>query len=81
MSYPAGAFTVAARILGSVTLSPQQVTQLRAIDRKYQQALFSVLDGAQRAPTNAEISPLDDIAARDILEMLTPDQLAALPRR
>jgi hypothetical protein len=81
MIAPIGAFTVAARILGNVTLSPQQVTQLRAIDRKYQQALFSALDGAQRAPTSAEISPLDDMAARDILEMLTPDQMAALPGR
>ncbi len=80
MSYPAGAFTVAARILGNVTLSPQQVTQLRAIDHTYQQALFTALDGAQRAPTSAEISPLDEMAAREILEMLTPDQLAALPR-
>ncbi|HKW10744.1 MAG TPA: hypothetical protein VJO33_10210 [Gemmatimonadaceae bacterium] len=81
MIAPIGAFTVAARILGNVKLSPQQLTQLRAIDRKYQQALFGVLDGAQRAPTSSEISPLDEMAARDILEMLTPDQRAALSRR
>ena len=81
MSNAMGAFTVAARLLGNLTLSPAQLAQLRAIDRKYQQALFTLLDGTQRAPTAAEISTLDDSAARDILAMLTPDQLAALPVR
>ena len=79
MGEATGAFTVAARLLGSVTLSRSQLAQLRAVDRKYQQALFDLLDGSQRAPTTGEILTLDEIAARDILAMLTPDQLAALP--
>lgn len=81
MSEVTSAFSVAARLIGNLTLSPWQLTQLRAIDRKYQQALFALLDGAQRAPSPAEVAPLDDMAARDILDMLTPDQLAALPSR
>ena len=81
MSDATSAFTVAKRMLGDLTLSPPQLAQLRAIDRKYQQALFTLLDGAQRAPTTAEILPLDEMAARDILAMLTPEQLAALPAR
>ena len=70
MKGPTSAFTVAARMVDLGTLSPQQMTQLRALDHKYQQALFIMLDGAQRAPTSAEISALDDMAARDIAEML-----------
>lgn len=81
MRAPTGAFSVASRLLGTVTLSPQQLSQLRAIDRTYQQALFTLLDGANRSPTIAEIAPLDEMAARDILAMLTPEQLAALPPR
>jgi hypothetical protein len=79
MSDATGAFTVAARLLGNVTLSPPQLTQLRAIDRTYQQALFTLLNGSQRAPTILEVLTLDEIAARDFLAMLTPNQLAALP--
>ena len=71
MNGPTSAFTVAARMVDIGTLSPQQMTQLRALDHKYQQALFTMLDGAQRAPTSAEISALDDMAARDIVEVLT----------
>ena len=73
MKGPTSAFTVAARLCGNRTLSPQQMAQLRAIDRKYQQALFTMLDGAQRAPTSAEIAALDDMAASDIAEMLMRD--------
>jgi hypothetical protein len=69
-----GAFAVAKRVLGDLTLTVGQLAQLRAIDRKYQQGLFTLLDGAQRAPTSAEIAQLDEIAMRDILEMLTPGQ-------
>ena len=74
MSEGIGAFAVARRMLGDLPLTVGQLTQLRAIDRKYQQALFTLLDGGQRPPTSAEIAPLDEIAARDILEMLTPEQ-------
>lgn len=81
MSDATSAFSVAARILGDVTLSPWQLTQLRAIDRRYQQALFGLLDGARRRPTTAEVAPLDESAAQSIFEILTPEQLAALPPR
>ncbi|HKW47794.1 MAG TPA: hypothetical protein VJN70_10125 [Gemmatimonadaceae bacterium] len=74
MRGPHGAYTVAERMLGNLALTPQQSGQLRAIDHKYQQALFTMLNGAQRAPTITEMSQLDEIAARDIRVMLTPDQ-------
>jgi len=74
MSDGIGAFAVAKRVLGELTLTVGQLTQLRAIDRKYQQALFTLLNGADRPPTSAEIAQLDEIARRDILDMLTPDQ-------
>lgn len=74
MNEATGAFAVAARLLGDLTLSAGQLAQLRAIDRKYQQALFTLLDGAQRPAPSAEIARLDESAARDILEMLTPEQ-------
>jgi hypothetical protein len=78
MSDVTSAFGVAARLIAKVTLSPWQASQLRAIDRKYQQTLFELLAGEQRSPTTAEVASLDDMAAREILAMLTPDQLAAL---
>jgi len=81
MSDAAGAFAVAARLIGDVSLTRSQWAQLRAIDRRYQQALFTLLGGAQRAPTAAELAPLDDAAARDIVAMLTPEQLKVLPPR
>jgi hypothetical protein len=37
------AFTVAAQLLGDVELSPFQLTQLRAINRKYYQKLYTLL--------------------------------------
>jgi hypothetical protein len=71
---PTGAFTVAKQLLGDVFLTAGQLAQLRAIDRKYQQALFALLDGSARHPTDAERLQLDAIAKADILEMLTPEQ-------
>jgi hypothetical protein len=38
------AFTVAAEMLGDMRLSPGQLAQLRAIDAKYQQRLFTLLN-------------------------------------
>ena len=74
MRAPVGAFSLVERMLGDLKLSVGQWTQLRAIDHKYQQSLFTLLDGAARAPTSEEIEKLDEVAAREILEMLTPDQ-------
>jgi Spy/CpxP family protein refolding chaperone len=71
---PTSAFTVAKQLLGDMSLTPGQLAQLRAIDRKYQQALFTLLGGSQRRPTDSERSRLDAIARAEILEMLTPEQ-------
>ena len=81
MTEAIGAFAVAKRMLGDLTLTAGQLTQLRAIDRKYQQALFALLDGADRPPTSAEVAQLDEIAAREVLDMLTPDQRTQARRR
>jgi len=78
---PAGAFSVAARLLNGMTLTPGQTAQLRAIDHKYQQSLHTMLKGAPRAPTEAERAQLDDTTAREIMEMLTPEQRTRLERK
>lgn len=78
MREPASACTVAAGLLPSIALTPSQTAQLRAIDHKYQQSLYTMLAGAPRAPTATEQSGLDDAAARDILNMLTPEQRALI---
>ena len=71
---PASAFSVAERLLGRVTLTTGQIAHLRAIDHKYQQSLYAMLDGARRAPTATERLQLDGAAAREIMEILTPEQ-------
>jgi len=78
---PASAFTVAERLLAGIPLTVSQSGRLRAIDHKYQQALYTMLAGARRPPTAAERSQLDDMAARDIMEMLTPEQRARAKNR
>jgi Spy/CpxP family protein refolding chaperone len=65
-------------MLGDITLTASQTAQLRAIDHKYQQCLYTMLEGARRAPTDAERSQLDDVAARDIMKMLTSEQRGRL---
>ena len=77
----ASAFAVARRVLAGITLSVGQTGQLRAIDHKYQQSLYTMLEGARRAPTDAERSLLDDSAADDIMKMLTAEQRRALEAR
>ena len=81
MNEATGAFAVGARLLGDLRLSAWQLAQLRAIDRTYQQALFTLLDGGERPATSAEIARLDERAARDILEMLTPEQRQRVAHR
>jgi Spy/CpxP family protein refolding chaperone len=71
---------VARRLLASLALTPGQSAQLRAIDHKYQQSLYNMLQGADRAPTDAERAGLDDCAAREIMNMLTPEQRNRLGR-
>jgi len=77
---PASAYSVAARILERITLTPSQTAKMRAIDHKYQQALYAMLGGADRAPTALERARLDDEAEREIMEMLTDEQRARSDR-
>ena len=83
------AFTVAKALLGDLSLTVGQLTQLRAIDHKYQQRLYTLLHAEERggraiagqtAPTSAEIAELDRLAETDILDMLTPEQRMRIGR-
>jgi hypothetical protein len=64
------ALAEAARMLGDMELSPGQLAQLRALDRKYAQRRF---EGGRPAD-------LLDLLRSDILAMLTPEQERALRR-
>ena len=89
------AFTTAAQMLGAVrltTLTPGQLAQLRAIDRNYQQRVYTLrhavggdadLPGApaERELTAAEVEELRATIAAAIVEMLTPEQRSAVGRR
>ena len=66
------ALTEAARMLGDLELSPGQLAQLRALDRKYAQQRF--------AGRRSDADLLDRLRS-DILAMLTPEQERALQRK
>ena len=82
-------YEIAAEMLGDVTLSSWQVAELRAIDRKYQQRLFTLLHrggdragpGAEGAVTAEEAAELRHRVVTDILAMLTPEQRRILDQR
>ena len=59
-------------MLGDLELSPGQLAQLRALDRKYAQRLFE-----RRQPE----ATLRAMLRSDILAMLTPEQERALGRK
>jgi hypothetical protein len=65
------ALAEAARMLGDMELSPGQLAQLRALDRKYAQQRF------ERRRSDAELL---DLLRSDILAVLTPEQERALRR-
>jgi hypothetical protein len=65
------ALAEAARMLGDMELSPGQLAQLRALDRKYAQRRF---EGRR---SDAELL---DLLRSDILAVLTPEQERALRR-
>lgn len=69
---PMNALTEAARMLGDMELSPGQLAQLRALDRKYAQRRF---EGRR-----SEADLLEHLRS-DILAMLTPEQQRALGRK
>ncbi len=60
------AFTVAAEMLGDVQLSPGQRAQLRAIDAKYQQRLFTLL--------NREDTDADATGSPALLDGMRPER-------
>jgi hypothetical protein len=65
------ALAEAGRMLGDMELSPGQLAQLRALDRKYAQRRF---EGRR---SDAELL---DLLRSDILAVLTPEQERALRR-
>jgi Spy/CpxP family protein refolding chaperone len=82
------AFTVAAQMLGDVELSPAQLAQLRAINRKYYQELYTLLhesDGVanpigarQESGTKRTERELTEGEVADLRAMLTSDVRAIL---
>ena len=65
------ALAEAARLLGDIELSPGQLAQLRALNRKYAQRLYE-----RRQPE----ADLHAMLRADILAVLTPEQERALGR-
>lgn len=81
------AYTLAAELLGGVELSVGQLAELRAIDMKYQQRLFTLLHRsgadaagpsaparAEREPTAEELASLRETIESDLFDLLTPEQ-------
>jgi hypothetical protein len=77
------AFTIAAELLGNISLSPGQLAQLRALDRKYAQRVYSLLhqpDAARQELTGSEAADLSAKLEADILPLLTPGQQRLLQK-
>jgi hypothetical protein len=77
-------FMMAEQMLGDLqVLSPGQLAQLRAINSKYQQRVFTLTrsGSAKRELTEGEISELEAMVRGDILAMLTPEQTAIARKR
>jgi hypothetical protein len=72
------ALTIASELLGNLELSSGQLAQLRALNRKYAQRVYTLLhpsDAPTRlALTEAEAADLHAKLTADILAMLTPEQ-------
>jgi Spy/CpxP family protein refolding chaperone len=78
------ALTVAAQMLGELELTPGQLAQLHALNRKYGQRVYALMYDAApvaRELTEAEIAELRAMLASDILAMLTPEQVRELEQR
>jgi hypothetical protein len=71
-------FQLAAELIGDIELSPGQLAQLRALDRKYAQRVYTILHGGDSGtphePTEAETAELRAQLTADILDLLTPEQ-------
>jgi hypothetical protein len=88
------AFEVAHELLGDLPLTTGQLTQLRAIDRKYWQAVFTLLHpederrpdaragsgsaGAAPSLSADQIADLHAMLVREVRGLVTPAQRAAL---
>jgi hypothetical protein len=72
------ALTMALEMLGNIELSPGQLAQLRALDRKYAQRVYTLLHdseaGTPRELTEAEAADLEDKLRSDVFALLTPEQ-------
>lgn len=77
------ALTTALEMLGDIQLSPGQLAQLRALDRKYAQRVYTLLHdseaGTRRELTEAEVADLEAKLRSDIYALLTPEQQSLLP--
>jgi hypothetical protein len=77
------ALTTALEILGDIELSAGQLAQLRALDRKYAQRVYTLLhdseSGTRRELTEAEVADLEAKLRSDIFALLTPEQQSLLP--
>jgi hypothetical protein len=86
------AFEVAHELLGGLPLTTGQLTQLRAIDRKYWQAVFTLLhpNGEEARPTAAGVAAatpsltaeqtteLHAMLVREVRGLVRPEQRGAL---
>jgi hypothetical protein len=71
------ALTIATEMLGDIDLSPGQLAQLRALNRKYAQRVYTLLHRSEATPqeelTEAEAADLHARLTADILAVLTPE--------
>jgi Spy/CpxP family protein refolding chaperone len=76
------ALSVATEMLRDVELSPGQLAQLRALNRKYAQRVYTLLHppqgSARNELTEKETADLNAKLRADILALLTPEQQARL---
>jgi hypothetical protein len=72
------AFTMLGDMLANLALSPGQLAQLRALNRKYAQRVYTLLHeseaGIPRELTEAEAADLHAKLRADVLALLTPEQ-------
>jgi Spy/CpxP family protein refolding chaperone len=75
------ALTVALEMLGNIELTPGQLAQLRALDRKYAQRVYTLLHDSEdgtRQLTEVEAADLEAKLRSDVLDLLTPEQQGQL---
>ena len=82
---PLDAFVVAAELFGDVPLTTEQLTQLRALDHRYWQEVYTMLHPDGEAPrpalTAAQRTELHAMLARAVRELATATQRAEFDSR